>query len=167
MLPSLIIAAATTVPCALPPLEAERQVSLSYSTFDSQSAPYGWRHLNAQGCIGSAISLLDAYATSNLAAMTDAEKMELSFHIGQVLALAGRDEESIAHFERSLQPTASAEWRTYVQATLAFLKRDAAALIAARAAYAAVAPKSMRLKFIDGFLSCPNEPYAKAVHCSP
>jgi hypothetical protein len=34
-------------------------------------------------------------------------------------------------------------------------------------AYAAVAPGSMRLRFIEGFLACPNEPYAKAVHCRP
>jgi hypothetical protein len=93
--------------------------------------------------------------------------MELYFHIGQALALSGREDESIVHFERALEPAASPEWRAYVQATVAFLKRDSGALLAARAAYAAIAPESMRLRFIDGFLSCPNDTYARAVHCKP
>ena len=45
------------------------------------------------------------------------------------------------------------------------LRRDAAALKAAREAYATLAPKSMRLQCIDGFVACPRETYVKAVHC--
>jgi hypothetical protein len=60
---------------------------------------------------------------------------------------------------------ATPEWRAYVHATLAFLRRDAAALGRARQAYAAIAPGSMRLRIIDGLLACPAEPYAKATHC--
>ena len=78
---------------------------------------------------------------------------------------AGRERESIGYFERSLA-RGNDEWRTDVAATVAFLKRDAEALTSARERYASPAPGSMRLRFIDGFVACPHESYAKAVHCS-
>jgi hypothetical protein len=167
MLSSLLIAAAASgaASCAIPQQEAERQATLAYAAFDSQPPPHGWRHLGAAGCVDAAVALLTSYAAANAGGLSAADAMELSFHVGQVLALSGRESESIAHIERSLRPEATSEWSAYVQATLAFLRRDAAALRAARDAYAAVAPDSMRLRFIDGFMACPNEPYAKAVHC--
>jgi hypothetical protein len=167
MLSSLLIAAAASAAasCAMPQQEVERQATLAYSAFDSQPPPQGWRHLSATGCVDAAVSLLTAYGAANADGLSAADAMELSFHVGQVLALSGRENESIAHIERSLRRPATPEWSAYVQATLAFLRRDAVALRAARDTYAAVAPDSMRLRFIDGFMACPNEPYATAVHC--
>lgn len=163
---SLLLALATSAgACSLPPREIERLASLPYSTFDREPAPHGWRDLSRRGCAESAVALLHAYGSANSSRLGAMQNMELAFHAGQVLALAGRDTESIAHFERSLGPTATPEWRTYVEATLAFLRKDQAALQAARDRYASVAPTSVRLRFIDGFLACPDEPYAKAVHC--
>ena len=65
---------------------------------------------------------------------------------------------------RRMRPAPS-EWRVYVAATLAFLRRDAAALAAARSAYAAAAGDSMRLRIIDGFIACPDASYRVAAHC--
>ncbi len=79
--------------------------------------------------------------------------------------MAGREQESIAPFEQALDSEASPEWATYVKATLAFLRRDAVALQAAHASYAAMAPRSARLRIIEGFIACPTEPYMKAAHC--
>ena len=70
-----------------------------------------------------------------------------------------------SYFERATNAAASPEWRAYVAATLAFLQHDASALAASRAVYAAGAPGSKRLSIIDGFIACPHEPYARAVHC--
>ena len=169
MLLSLLMVAAAGAgsPCAVPPAEPARQATLAYTSFDSQAAPYGWRYLSGVGCTDAAVSMLTGYAAANNDGLRPGDAMELSFHIGQVLALAGRDAESLAHFEHALRPAATKEWATYVQATVAFLKRDAVAVRAARDEYALVAPGSMRLRFIDGFLACPAEPYAKAVHCRP
>ena len=169
MLASLLILAAANAAsaCAVPPPEVQRQASLAYAAFDSQPPPYGWRQLNAGGCTDAAVALLTAYAAAQAGALSPSQTMEVSFHIGQVLAMAGRDHESIAHFERALGAAATSEWKAYVEATLAFLRRDAAALKAAREAYATLAPKSMRLQFIDGFVACPRETYVKAVHCRP
>lgn len=160
-----VAAAASNGPCVVSSVELSRQASLAYASFDGQPAPYGWRYLSGSGCIDAAVSLLTACEVANSSRLSPAEAMELPFHIGQVLALAGREQESIPYFERSLGSAATAEWRGYVEATLAFLKRDLEALKEAHARYSSVAPGSMRLRFIKGFVTCPNESYAKAVHC--
>ncbi|MFS8063339.1 MAG: hypothetical protein ACMG5Z_02010 [Luteimonas sp.] len=164
MLIALVLA--TSLACSVPATETSTQVLLPYASFDSLEGPYGWRHLNSSGCTDSAVSLLRAYGSSNQAKLTSEQIRELAFHVGQTLAFAGHDAESIPEFERANRPGGTAEWHAYVGATLAFLKHDQAALVAARNAYASIAPGSMRLGAIDGFIKCPREPYAKAVHCA-
>jgi hypothetical protein len=159
----LLVAAASV--CTVPAEERTTQLSLPYASFDSRGGSYGWRNLNASGCADEAVSVLTAYSSANAGRLAGDEMREIAFHIGQTLAMAGREQEAIAHFEEAQGVSASAEWRAYVQATLAFLRRDAAALATARETYAAIAPSSMRLRVIDGFVACSREPYAKAAHC--
>ena len=167
MIESLIItlAAAAASTCAVPAAEAVAQLSLPYAAFDNRGAPFGWRTLSSSGCTDAAVSLLTRYAEENRSRLAPAEQREIAFHIGQALAMAGREPESIPWFEHALSAEASGEWDTYVQATLAFLRRDTVALGAARASYATLAPDSMRLQIIDGLVACPTEPYMKAAHC--
>jgi hypothetical protein len=159
-----LLAAATS--CAVPQAEVGLQASLDYGAFDSRGEPYGWRHLIQVGCTDGALSLLAAYATANEAHLPVEQRLELAFHSGQVLAFAGRDADSIPHFERAISEQTTSEWETYVAATLAFLRHDASALADARKAYATIAPTSMRLTIIDGFIACPHESYSRAVHCA-
>lgn len=156
---------ASVDPCDAPAGEVSASIELPYAAFDGQPGPYGWRSLLEAGCVDAAVRLLAAYATANDAGLNQEQRLEMQFHIGQSLAMSGREEESIPYFVRSSAPDAPAEWRTYVEATLAFLRRDTASLAAARIAYARIAPDSMRLRFIDGMVACPGEPYAQAVHC--
>jgi len=160
---ALLVAAATT--CTIPSPEEAAQTALPYSDFDGREGPFGWRALAAAGCVDSAVSLLARYAEVNRARLASAQRREIAFHIGQALAMVGREQEAIAPLEQALDADAPAEWATYVKATLAFLRRDLAALQAARASYAALAPGSMRLRIIDGLVACANEPYMKAAHC--
>jgi hypothetical protein len=159
---AVIVAASA---CSVPAPESAAQRSLPYADFDARSGPYGWRVLAAAGCTDAAVSLLADYAQGHAGRQSPSEQRELAFHIGQVLALAGREPEALAPFERAQGTDAPLEWSTYVRATLAFLRRDAAALAAARDAYASLAPGSVRLRIIDGFVACPKESYARAVHC--
>jgi tetratricopeptide (TPR) repeat protein len=162
---ALALLASAASACAVPPPEAVAQRALPYAAFDSRGSPFGWRALAATGCTDAAVSLLTQYAQANRSDLAAAEAREIAFHIGQALAMAGREQESIEPFERALDSGAAPEWTAYVTATLAFLRRDAVALQAARASYAALAPGSMRLRIIDGLVACPAEPYAKAAHC--
>lgn len=157
--------AASVSSCDVPRREVSASISLSYEAFDGQQGPYGWRRLLDAGCVDSVVSLLSAYSIANDVRLEHAQRLEMQFHIGQALAMSGREKESIPYFAKALAPDAAVEWRIYVDATLAFLKHDQDRLAAARSAYAGVAPGSMRLMIIDGMLACPRESYAKAVHC--
>ena len=160
---ALLMASASS--CDVPAKETGVQLGLEYDAFDGLSGPYAWRSLLNAGCADAAVSLLAAYSKANTPTLTQDQALELRFHMGQTLAMAGREKEAIPHLEQAAAPDAPNEWRTYVGATLAFLRHDLAALAAARAAYATIAPNSMRLRIIDGMVACPKEPYAKAVHC--
>ena len=159
----LAVAAAST--CMVPATEEAAQRALPYAAFDSRAGPYGWRALAAAGCTDPAISLLAQYSEANRNRLAPAQRREIAFHIGQALAMAGREQEAIVPLEQALDAEAPPEWATYVKATLAFLRRDGVALQAARTSYAALAPGSVRLRIIDGLLACPTEPYMKAAHC--
>lgn len=144
------------------PTEIDRgQLSLSYDAFDAA----GWRNL-VGNCTDAAVAQLMAYRDANWSRMALEQRLEIAFHIGQTLALARRDQESIPYFEQSTDASAPAEWSAYVDATIAFLRHDAVALAAARARYA-VSPgaSDMRLAIIDGFVTCADRPYVEAVHC--
>jgi hypothetical protein len=159
-----LLAAASS--CTVPQAEVTLQTSLAYQDFDSHSGSHGWRSLLEVGCTDAALSLLATYAAANDARLTDEQRLELAFHSGQTLAFAGRETEAISHFERAMSVDTTPEWKTYVVATLAFLRHDASALAEARETYATIAPDSMRLTIIDGFLVCPNDSYSRAVHCA-
>ena len=156
---------AAAASCSVPQREVKLQEALTYEMFDSRNGPYGWRSLNAAGCTDAALRSLAAYATANDARLSLEQRLELRFHSGQALAFSGREGEAIPYFVQANNPEATAEWQAYVAATLAFLKHDAPALAAAREAYATIAPESMRLRIVDGFVACPQESYSKAVHC--
>jgi len=145
------------------PSQVDRaELELSYERFDSSQ----WRDLLSRGCVDAAVALLQAYREANASRLTSDQVLEMYFHVGQAYAMSGRETESIASFEHAQGANAPQEWSAYVGATLAFLHRDAVALAAERARYAA-APhsSSMRLGFIDGFIACPDRPYMEAVHC--
>jgi hypothetical protein len=161
----LLTVAILSTSCSVPTPEIGRQTALEYDAFDSQPAPFGWRALVEAGCTDAAVSLLSAYEHQNSDQLPKSQRLEVAFHQGQALAMSGDDARSIPHFERALGSGGDDEWSTYVDATLAFLKRDTRALQKARDTYARISPGSMRLLFLDGMLACPNERYAKAVHC--
>ena len=156
---------AVAASCTVPQAEAALQQSLVYDAFDSRSGPFGWRFLNESKCTDAALALLVAYAAANESRLTREQRLELAFHSGQVLAFAGRESEALPYFERATNAEATPEWHTYVAATTAFLKHDLPGLAAARDAYATLAPGSMRLRIVDGFVACPNKPYSAAAHC--
>lgn len=136
------------------------QLGLDYDAFDAA----GWRDLLAQGCPDAAVAQLLAYRDANARRLTEVQALELNFHAGQALAMSGRERESISHFEAARG--GDEEWSAYVEATLAFLRKDAPALAAQRARYAAApGAGAMRLRVIDGFVACPDGGYLDAVSC--
>lgn len=164
----LLLAGTAASSCAIPAAERRRQLALGYAAFDSAPAPYGWRVLNGRGCTDAAVALVDSYRTANSRRLTPEQRRETAFHIGQALAFADRRAEALRWFVAADEGSgATEEWRAYVAAHVAFFRRDSAALAEARRRYTAVSgPGSMRLKFIDGLVRCPDKPYMEAAHCA-
>jgi hypothetical protein len=157
--------AAAVPPAPCPTVPAAELMALPYDKFDTGDGPSAWRNLLDRACVDAAVATLVAYREANARRMTSEQKDELSFHIGQTLAFSGRDSESIPHFEASAGPDSTAEWRAYVDATAGFLRKDRDRVERALATYSNVAPGSMRLGVIRGFLKCFDKPYMEAVHC--
>jgi hypothetical protein len=101
----------------------------------------------------------------------------LPFHTGQMFALAGDYEKGIAYIEQgySKMRSTTINWNAYVDANLAFLRRDRAELVKQRgiidqqpvlSAKPGI-PKEfvgtkVNLKVVDAFIACFDESYAVA-----
>jgi hypothetical protein len=153
--------------CSLSAAQREALLQQSYAAFDEASEAPSWRALLRSGCEREAVALLEDYGTRNASKLTLDQRLELNFHIGQTLAFGGHDAEALPYFERAHAAGASAEWNAYVDATIAFLRKDRARLDEMRRRYQNdPAHDPMRVKIIDGLLKCLDRPYAQAVHCA-
>lgn len=151
--------------CQVSSTQAGAMLAAAYDDFDQKmSGQASWRTLMNAGCYSGAATMIVQYVESHAAQLTAEQIRTLHFHAGQVTALGGQDLASVPHFLQARDPTASAEWNAYVDATIAFLKQDRKALTSAREAYAkASKPDAPRLKVIDGLLSCLGRSYREGV----
>lgn len=159
-------------------------LALDEQAFD-QDLSGGWRALSERpGCEEAAADLIRDYRIAN---KNDAGL--LLWHEGQMRAIAGQPGQAIAVMERARSPRPEqADWNLYVDATIAFLRRDRAALEAARTRLAAVPPPvgknvppvvdgfmevemdgrmtKMRwppnIDVVDGLVNCFDKPYTEA-----
>ncbi|KPL49671.1 hypothetical protein XAXN_06060 [Xanthomonas axonopodis] len=162
-------------------------LALDENAFD-QDMQGGWRTVaDRPGCAAVAADLLRDYRQGH--AITGGIVV---WHEGQMRAEAGQTAQAIALFEQSYKPAAEdlAGWNPYVDAMIAFLKRDRAGLEAARARLASVPyPKDkdmpplqdgyvvwpatsgrseMKMRWppnldvVDGLVKCYDEPYSVA-----
>ena len=150
-------------------------LALGQQAFD-QDLQGGWRAVAARdGCEIAAADLIRDYRAAR--GLTDTI---LFWHEGQLRAEAGQTEAAIALFESSRkEPSDRFGWNAYVDATIAFLRGDRAALIAAREALAALPrpadfePRDpqgrplqvswpMNLQVVDGLIACFGRSYKQA-----
>jgi hypothetical protein len=167
-----------------------RLLALGEHEFD-QDHGGGWRKLAAQpGCELVAADLLRDYRQAHRN-----EAGILYWHEGQLRAFGGQNEQAVAVMEKSREPASKDAfgWNPYVDATVAFLRRDRPALERAHRALLAVAPPAgenvkdgvfeanmadgskvkMRwppnIDVVEGLLHCFDRPYrdAYAQACRP
>ena len=120
---------------AQPPCAPDGQIMLlqDYSTFDLSGR--GWRAVDQRPqCEAAAADLIARYRTLQRAILEPAEALTLRWHEGQVRARLGDTKAALALFASAhdSSPDAGGAWDPYVDATIAFLKKDRAALEAAR-----------------------------------
>ena len=110
-----------------------------YGTFDQTGR--GWRWVDRQpGCEAAAADLIARYLVVEHAILSEPEAQMLRWHEGQIRAGLGQDAAALALFTTTHSPEdapSALTWNAYVDATVAFVKKDRAALVAARALLAA------------------------------
>jgi len=196
----LLLANAAAAPVhAAPDCSYDRKamLALDEDAFDQDlgNGGGGWRSLEGKaGCEQATAELIAAYRAAHPGGST-----LLAWHEGQVRASLGQDAQAIALFEAARKPAEKdlAGWNLYVDASIAFLRRDRTALQAARDALASVAypggddapplkdgylefpaadgQPAMRVRWppnidvVDGFLHCFDKPYKDAYRseCRP
>ncbi|MGC3982021.1 MAG: hypothetical protein QM808_12230 [Steroidobacteraceae bacterium] len=140
-------------PC-ITAVERERLLALDQKAFDQDLSGNGggWRAIAAKtGCTLAAADLIRDYRERHSSAETI-----IYWHEGQLRAEGDDYPAAIALFEKSRGPKESdgTGWNPYVDASIAFLKKDKAALLRAREELSAVkAPADMQLK--DGVFEIP------------
>lgn len=110
-----------------------------FATFDMSAR--GWRSVHQQpGCEAAAADLIARYRALQRTILAPPEALSLRWHEGQVRAGLGDEKAALALFAGAHDAGQGAAWNAYVDATVAFLKKDRAALTAARAQLAAAPP---------------------------
>jgi outer membrane PBP1 activator LpoA protein len=140
---------------------------LDYDAFD-QTPQQGWRSLGQEECFREAAELISMFLNMHNE-LTKSERRNLSFHAGQLLAINHDYAEAIPYFENALNESeaedASFKWNAYVNATIAFLRKDTLALQGYRAEIAESADPGgtvPNLDVVDGLLQNMDKPYREA-----
>ncbi len=173
---SIAIAAIGMVPEGDGPCAYDRaaMLALDRQAFD-QDLDGGWRALSVRtGCILAAAELIRDYRETH-----PSDPGILYWHEGQLRANAGQTGQAIALFDRSRKTDDPFGWNLYVDASIAFLRGDRTALLAARDALASLPhpdgfdprddsrrPIEIRwppnLHVVDGFIACFGRTYREA-----
>jgi hypothetical protein len=183
----LLLGALVTTPGA--PTECRdadgAMLALPLEAFDQGDS--GWRSLDQPGCELVTAEVIRQYRQAHGAGVADWGDTVL-WHEAQLRAAGGDTEEAIRLMVIS-RAKDSLEIRPYTDATIAFLRRDREALLAARAELVALpmpeqfARASARyaerypdlpplewplnLHVVDGLIACFDKPYREAYGCDP
>jgi len=100
--------------------------ALAYEAFD-QTRDGGWRKIAKAGEYLKAARSIEDYAKRR-ADLRSWQRINLSFHAGQLYAFAGDNETAIKRFSDAMNANEAKDspirWNAYVDATIAFLKKD-------------------------------------------
>jgi len=158
---------------------------LALPLHDFDQTEHGWRSLDGEGCERLAAEAIRRYREVNAEAL-GAHADTLLWHEAQLRAAAGETEAAIGLMLRSREQESDAT-QPYTDATIAFLRRDREALLAARerlvslpvpetfaraaARYAETYPDlpplnwPLNLDVVDGLIACFDQPYREAYSC--
>ena len=119
--------AQSNVRCAI---DQDAMLAMDVAAFDQSDT--GWRLFGEEGCEQEAADLIAAYVRRHGAALSEAERRQLSWHEGQLRAALGEYTRAAELFAASRPSEPEGDRQLYVDASVAFVLRDRAALEAAR-----------------------------------
>jgi hypothetical protein len=147
---SCVIAGAQEIPTKNCAYDRARMLALDENQFD-QDMSGGWRALSSTpGCELAAADLLRDYREAH-----GDDWGLLYWHEAQLRAFVGQYKEAIALMKHSYMPADKADWNAYVDATIAFLRRDSDALKQAKVKLAAfpAPPKGANMPpIVNGYM---------------
>ncbi len=120
------------IACELDAAETNTLLALNPQQFD-QDFSGGWRPVGDRGCHEAAAGLILAYIDHTDYTLSEAHIRLMRWHAGQMIANSGDYTAAIDLLDDTFAPESDdPTWNLYVEATLAFLRRDREALVAAR-----------------------------------
>jgi len=181
LLASALLGQAASTGCLQPDAA---MLALPLQDFDQTSA--GWRSLDAEGCEAVGAEAIARYREVNRDALANEDLGTLIWHEGQLRAAAGQTDAAITLMLEARNSESEAI-QPYVDATVAFLRRDREALLAARERllglpvpdYFEAAAERYRVNYpdhpplawplnldkVDGFIACFGRSYRDAYNC--
>ena len=128
-------------------------LNLDFRSFDQNLSDGGggWRKILKPGCERVVADLIRDYRRENRSTQN-----VLVWHEGQMRAMAGQYLQAIKLFERSRQVEDETGWNAYVDATIAFLKKDKRRLMAARGRLAKVEHSPEFPPLTNGYFQVPD-----------
>ena len=159
---------------------------LALPLHDFDQTPAGWRSLDAEGCEAVGAEAIARYREINRERLAGEDLGTLIWHEGQLRAAAGQTDAAIILMLDGRDGESDAT-QPYVDATVAFLRRDREALLAARERLLALpvpdyfsgAVERYKVNYpdhppptwplnrdkVEGFVACFDRPYREAYNC--
>ena len=178
MITTLVLLLAAAAPGQTTCTYDRATLKLGIDAFD-QDLNGGWRTLEAKpGCTAKAAEMLRYYRERIQSGIRS-----LYWHEGQLRAELGEIEEAIGLLSQNRHASDEDGWNDYADATIAFLRNDRSALLAARdrlahrppptgrryvdrdGAPVAAPPWPENLDVIDRLITCFGRPYREAYSC--
>lgn len=154
-------------PCELKPEKFNELMHQDFDTFDQK--PIGWRSLdkNDGSCNLTIALIIDSYLLNHQSKLLASQIRLLHWHTGQNFGFLNLYALAIAKFNNSFDPQESQNpefhWNAYARATIAFMKKDKAALQKALDEFTVVSPMEVpNLKIVERFIRCFDAPYFDA-----
>ena len=156
--------------CQISIQDREALLNLDYNSFDQSLPDGGWRKY--QLCPLLTRELLDDYITKHQATLQKQEWDVLVWHSGQISAMAGDYTDAISKMKKTFKPmekpTDAFLWNPYAKASIAFLEKDKARLLAERKKLTrGLSPfNRLNLRHVDAFIRCFESSYQAAYSIS-
>ncbi len=142
-------------------------LNLDYQSFD-QSLNSGWRKVAQEEGFAEAGKSIDRYIKKHHD-LDVSQAVNLSFHSGQMYAFADNYETALERFKNAKYDPEPEEipirWNAYVDATIAFLKKDKIKLLECRNQIAngpKINGKIINLDVVDSLIKNFDKPYSEA-----
>lgn len=169
------------------PEPSPSMMALDLNAFDQTEQ--GWRSLDERGCEAATADVIVRYRTDNATALAGEDLSTLIWHEAQLRAAAGQTHRALDLMSWSRDLEEEPVIQLYIDASMAFLRRDRPGIEQARSRMLAVpVPEGfaraidrfkanypdvpppvwpLNLDVVDGLIACFDRPYAEAYACRP